>query len=159
MGDPQRFALENSPQIAKIIATHQNFRRYCGKVLLYPICLSGFFWTKVHHLWPFSTPWSGLTILEPITTWPELFKAQYGWVGCQQQSNSMCAQSLHAAYWRWLRSPMLMQCPQTLLCSDLFLIGLFNCKQLQAGTNGQQKARRLTYFVEMVTYWGRLVTF
>ena len=38
MGDSQRFALENSPQIAKIIATHQNFRRYCRKAILYPIC-------------------------------------------------------------------------------------------------------------------------
>ena len=40
MGDSQRFALENSPQIAKIIAIHQNFRRYCRKAILYPICSS-----------------------------------------------------------------------------------------------------------------------
>ena len=39
MVDSQRFALENSPQIAKIIAILQNFRRYCRKVILYPICL------------------------------------------------------------------------------------------------------------------------
>ena len=38
MGDSQRFALENPPQIAKIIAIHQNFRRYCRKAILYPIC-------------------------------------------------------------------------------------------------------------------------
>ena len=38
MGDSQRFALENTPQIAKIIAIHQNFRRYCRKAILYPIC-------------------------------------------------------------------------------------------------------------------------
>ena len=37
MGDSQRFALENSPQIAKIIVIHQNFRRYCRKAILYPI--------------------------------------------------------------------------------------------------------------------------
>ena len=40
MGDSQKFALENSPQIAKIIAIHQNFRRYCRKAILYPICSS-----------------------------------------------------------------------------------------------------------------------
>ena len=40
MGDSQRFALENSPQIAKIIAIHQNFRRYYRKAILYPICSS-----------------------------------------------------------------------------------------------------------------------
>ena len=39
MGDSQRFALENPPQIAKIIAIHQNFRRYCRKAILYPICV------------------------------------------------------------------------------------------------------------------------
>ena len=38
MGDSQRFALENSPHIAKTIAIHQNFRRYCKKAILYPIC-------------------------------------------------------------------------------------------------------------------------
>ena len=38
MGDSQRFALENSPQIAKVVAIHQNFRRYCKKAILYPIC-------------------------------------------------------------------------------------------------------------------------
>ena len=38
MGDSQRFALENPPQIAKIIAIHQNFCRYCRKAILYPIC-------------------------------------------------------------------------------------------------------------------------
>ena len=38
MDDSQRFALENSPQIAKIIVIHQNFRRYCRKAILYPIC-------------------------------------------------------------------------------------------------------------------------
>ena len=37
MGDSQRFALENSPQIAKIIVIHQNFCRYCRKAILYPI--------------------------------------------------------------------------------------------------------------------------
>ena len=39
MGDSQRFALENSPQIAKIIVIHQNFRRYCRKAILYPTCV------------------------------------------------------------------------------------------------------------------------
>ena len=37
MGDSQRFALENSPQIANMMAIHQNFRRYCRKAILYPI--------------------------------------------------------------------------------------------------------------------------
>ena len=37
MGHSQRFVLENSPQIAKIIAIHQNCRRYCRKAHLYPI--------------------------------------------------------------------------------------------------------------------------
>ena len=40
MDDSQRIALENSPQIAKIIANHQNFRRYCRKAILYPIWIS-----------------------------------------------------------------------------------------------------------------------
>ena len=41
MDDSQRFALENSPQIAKIIAIHQNCRRYCRMAILYPIWTEG----------------------------------------------------------------------------------------------------------------------
>ena len=41
MGDSQRFALENSPQIAKITAIHQNFHRFYRKASLYPICAAG----------------------------------------------------------------------------------------------------------------------
>ena len=37
MSDSQRFAPENSPEIAKIIVIHQNFRRYRRKAILYPI--------------------------------------------------------------------------------------------------------------------------
>ena len=36
MGDSQRFAPENSPQIAKMIVIHQNFRQYCRKAFWYP---------------------------------------------------------------------------------------------------------------------------
>ena len=37
MGHSQRFVLENSPQIAKIIAINKNCRWYCRKAHLYPI--------------------------------------------------------------------------------------------------------------------------
>ena len=37
MGDSQKIAPKNSPKIAKMIAIHQNCRRYCRKVILYPI--------------------------------------------------------------------------------------------------------------------------
>ena len=36
LGDSQRFAPENSSQIAKMIVIHQNFRQYCRKAIWYP---------------------------------------------------------------------------------------------------------------------------
>ena len=37
MGDSQKIAPKNSPKIAKMIAIHQNCRRYCRKAILYLI--------------------------------------------------------------------------------------------------------------------------
>ena len=66
MGDSQKLAPENSPQIAKIIAIHQNFRRYCRKAILYPI------WSNVGLLlWPAQVPrlanWMHLHIVHTHT--------------------------------------------------------------------------------------------